>query len=288
MKKFTCLLWPFLFTACSLQKNYVVTDLTPEGSFSQNCEGPNVDKAGNLYVVNYLRDGTVGIITPEGKASIFVELPQGSTANSIRFDSRGDMLLADFTGHNILRVEMATRRVSVFCHDERFNQPNDLCISRDDVIYASDPNWKEDSGQLWRIGPDGKADLLETDMGTTNGIELSPDGRRLYLNESTQRNIWAYDVAPDGSLSDKRLFAHFDEHVLDGMKCDQHGNLYVARYGNGTIAVLSAEGKLLREVALKGKNVSNLIFGGKDKRTVFATLQDRRCVEQFRNKMQGQ
>lgn len=287
MKKAIYLLTLAVLTACSISKNYIVTDLTPENSFSSNCEGPNVDKTGNLYVVNYQRDGTIGVISPDGRASVFVELPKGSIANSIRFNSRGDMLLADFTGHNVLKVDMKTRQVSVFCHNDRFNQPNDLCISRNDVIFASDPNWKESTGQIWRISPDGKAVLLQEAMGTTNGIELSPDERTLYVNESAQRHIWAFDVKPDGSLDNKRRFASFEDHELDGMKCDRRGNLYVTRYGKGVIAVFSPKGKLLREIPVKGKKTSNLTFGGKDGRTVFVTLQDRRCVEQFRNPIPG-
>jgi sugar lactone lactonase YvrE len=264
-----------------------VSDLTPENSFSENCEGPNVDQAGNLYVVNYLRDGTVGIISPGGKASVFVELPAGSTANAIRFDSRGDMLLADFTGHNLLKINMKTKNVSIFCHDSRFNQPNDLCITKNDVVFATDPNWKAGTGQLWRIEPNGKAMLLEGNMGTTNGIELSPDERTLYVNESVQRNIWAFDVSPHGELSNKHLFARFDDFGLDGMKCDRDGNLYATRYGKGVVAVFSPAGKLLREIPVKGKKTSNLTFGGKDGKTVFVTLQDRRCVETFRNRVAG-
>ncbi len=276
-----------LFTACSTSKFYKATDLTPEGSFSSNCEGPNVDKAGNLYVVNYKQDGTVGKITPTGEASVFVKLPDGSTANSIRFDSRGDMLLADFTGHNVLKINMKTREVTTFCHDNRFNQPNDLCISSQDVIFASDPNWKDGTGQLWRIDPNGKATLLDGYLGTTNGIELSPDERTLYVNESVQLKVWAFDVAADGSVFNKRLFTKFEDFGLDGMKCDAEGNLYITRYGKGMIAVFSPEGKLLHEIPVKGKKVSNLAFGGPDGKTVFVTLQDRKCVEQFRNKVKG-
>ena len=287
MQRLLILLTFSLFTACSTSKFYKSSDLTPENSFSQNCEGPNVGKSGNLYVVNYQQDGTVGKITPTGEASVFVKLPDGSTANSIRFDSRGDMLLADFSGHNVLKINMKTREVSTFCHDDRFNQPNDLCISSRDVIYASDPNWKESTGQLWRIDPNGKATLLDGEMGTANGIELSPDERTLYVNESVQLLVWAFDVAADGSVSNKRIFTRFDDFGLDGMKCDASGNLYVARYGKGMVAVFSPEGKLLREIPLKGKKVSNLTFGGKDGKTVFVTLQDRKCVEQFRNKIKG-
>jgi len=245
-----------------------------------------MDKAGNLYVVNYQKDGTVGVVRPGGKAEIFVELPAGSTANSIQFNSKGELLLADFTGHNVLKIDPLTKKVSVFCHDDRFNQPNDLCISRADVLYASDPNWAKGTGQLWKITPDAKAVLLDGAMGTSNGIELSPDERTLYVNESVQRNIWAYDVTVEG-VANKRLFASFGDGGLDGMKCDRKGNLYVTRWGNGRVAVFSPQGKLIREIATKGKKTSNLTFGGKDGKTVFVTLQDRKCVEMFRNGVGG-
>ena len=286
MMKPTTLVCLLFLSACAPSR-FLSTDLTPENSFSENCEGPNVDQDGNLYVVNYQRDGTVGMVTPAGKASVFVELPSGSTANAIRFDSRGNMLLADFTGHNLLRVDMKTKKTEVFCHDPRFNQPNDLCITKNDVVFASDPNWKAGTGQVWRITPDGKAALASGDMGTTNGIELSPDERTLYVNESVQLNIWAFDLAPGGELSNKRLFAHFNDYGLDGMKCDKAGNLYVTRYGKGAIAVFSPKGELIREVMLKGKKTSNLAFGGKDGKRVYVTLQDRKCVEIFSNNLAG-
>jgi gluconolactonase len=71
------------------------------------------------------------------------------------------------------------------------------------------------------------------------------------------------------------------------MKCDEKGNLYVTRYGKGTIAVLSPDGKLIREIELKGKNCSNLVFGGDGKKTVFVTLQDRKGMEKFKNDIAG-
>ncbi len=74
---------------------------------------------------------------------------------------------------------------------------------------------------------------------------------------------------------------------MDGMKCDKLGNLYVTRYGKGTIAVLSPQGNLLREVQMKGKKTSNLTFGGKEGKTVFVTLQDRKCIEIFESEIAG-
>jgi gluconolactonase len=262
-------------------------DFTAENLFTSNIEGPAFDKNGNLYVVNLEKDGTIGLVKPDGKAELFLTLPEGSTANSIQFDSKGTMYLADFTGHNVLMVNMKSKKVSVYVHSDAFNQPNDICINKRDQIFASDPNWKESTGKLWRIDKGGKAVLLAEGLGTTNGIALSPDEKILYVNESVQKKIWAFNVDAKGNISNKRLFAEFPDFGFDGMKCDVKGNVYVTRYGKGAIAVLSPEGKLIREVMLKGKRCSNLVFGGPEKKHVFVTLQDRKGMESFVNDIAG-
>jgi sugar lactone lactonase YvrE len=276
--------------ACCTQKKaelFVASDHTKENLFTNNIEGPCFDEAGNLYVVNFEKDGTIGLVKPNGDVELFLTLPDGSTANSIKFDSKGNMLLADFSGHNVLKVDMSTKAVDTLAHSDKFNQPNDICINKKDQVFASDPNWKESSGQIWRIDPSGEVTLLADSMGTTNGIELSPDEKTLYVNESVQRKIWAFDVDDAGNVSNKRLFAEFPDYGFDGMKCDVQGNLYVTRYGKGTIAVLAPDGKQLREVQLNGKNCSNLVFGGEENKTVFVTLQDRQGMEKFQNDIPG-
>ncbi len=274
-----------LFASC--QPLYQATDHTAENLFTNNIEGPAFDNKGNLYVVNFGKDGTVGVVKPDGQAELFVTLPEGSTANSIKFDSKGVMYLADYTGHNVLSVDMKTKAVTPYVHDDRFNQPNDIIINRKDQIFASDPNWKANTDQLWRIDKGGEAILLAGDMGTTNGIALSPDEKILYVNESVQRKIWAFDVDDAGNISNKRLFAEFPDFGFDGMACDNKGNLYVTRYGKGVIAILSPTGDLVREVELKGKRCSNLVFGGKKGRTVYVTMQDRKGIEKFRAENPG-
>ena len=280
-KFFFSLLSVFFYLQGCSQGLYVATDFTAENLFSQNIEGPAFDKKGNLYVVNFQNDGTVGMVRPNGQAEMFITLPKGSTANSAKFDSKGNMYLADFTGHNVLRVDMKTKAVTTYVHDDRFNQPNDIIINKKDQLFASDPNWKEGTGQLWRIDSGGKLILLADQMGTTNGLALSPDERTLYVNESVQRKIWAFDVDERGNLSGKRLFAEFPDFGFDGMACDNKGNLFVTRHGKGVIAMLSPRGALLREVPLKGKSCSNLVFGGKGGKTVYVTLQDRKGIEKF-------
>jgi gluconolactonase len=284
---FIFLLCVLRVTAQDFERLFLAEDFTAENIFTTNIEGPAFDQEGKLYVVNFQKDGTIGYVKANGEAQVFVELPEGSTANSIQFDSRGDMLLADFTGHNILKVDMATKRVTVFAHSDKFNQPNDICINSRNQLFASDPNWKDGTGKIWRIERNGKIVLLDSAMGTTNGIELSPDERILYVNESVQKKIWAFDVDKAGNISKKRLFAEVEDFGFDGMKCDKEGNLYVTRYGKGTILVLSSDGKIIREIPLKGKNCSNLVFGGLNGKLIYVTLQDRKGMELFRNNIPG-
>lgn len=286
MKNLICICCLIVNGVCFAQERQSV-DHTAENLFTNNIEGPAFDRKGNLFVVNFQKDGTIGHVKPDGSVELFVTLPEGSTANSIQFDKKGNMFLADFTGHNVLKVETKTKKVTVHSHHDQFNQPNDLCINKKDQLFASDPNWKESTGKIWRIDPDGKSYLLQENMGTTNGIELSPDEKTLYVNESVQKKVWAFDVDDKGTLSNKRLFAEFTDHGFDGMKCDKKGNLYITRYGKGTVVVLSPEGKQIKEVVLLGKRCSNLVFGGKNGKTVYVTLQDRKGMERFENDIPG-
>jgi len=266
---------------------YKTSDFTPANSFTSGAEGPAVDKDGNLYAVNFSKEGTIGKITPGGEASIFIELPNGSIGNGIRFNSKGEMFIADYTNHNILKVDMRSKQLSIYAHDSAMNQPNDIAIDSKDRLYASDPSWKAGTGRIWRVDTDGRFTLLEDHMGTTNGIEVSPDEKTLYVNESVQRKVWAYDLLASGAISNKRLLIEFPDFGMDGMRCDVDGNLYITRYDKGVVAKVSPGGKLLREIPMIGKKTSNIAFGGPDGRTAYVTLQDRGNIETFRVETPG-
>lgn len=263
------------------------TDLLPEHTFTSGIEGPATDEAGNLYAVNYEKEGTIGIVHPDGTHACFVVLPEGSTGNSICFNKEGNMLVADYTGHNILKIDMKTKAISIYAHEPKMNQPNDMVLAPNGNLYASDPDWKNKKGQLWLVNSNGKISLLEGNMGTTNGIEVSPDGKMLYVNESAQLKVWAYDIQPNGTLKNKRLIHTFEGYGMDGMCCDIKGNIYLCRYDKGTVVLLNPKGKLLREIQLKGKQPSNITFGGPDNKTCYITLQDRGCFETFRSEYPG-
>jgi signal peptidase len=257
--------------------------LTPSGEYTFGIEGPSVDAAGNLYVVNHLRQGTIGrVASGATRSEPFAELPAGSIGVSIRHGRDRRMYLADYKGHNIFVFEPgATPRV--YFHSDRFNQPNDMALARDGALYASDPNWRRREGQVWRIAPGGQGAAMASarKLTTTNGIDLSPDEKTLYVAESETREIWAYRV--DGAtLAAPRLIRKFSDFSLDGIRTDIDGRLYVARILKGTIELLAPDGKTIREIALRASEPTNLAFGGPDGRTVYVTQRKGGFIETFR------
>ena len=252
---------------------------TPPNLFTSGIEGPAVDKTGIIYAVNFDHQGTIGQVTPKGESSLFIELPEGSIGNGIRFDSKGNMLIADYTKHNILKVDMSTKEVTLLAHESSMNQPNDIAIDKKDRLYASDPDFKAGKGRIWRV-ENNMFILLDSLKGATNGIEVSPDDKILYVNASPK--VWAYDLSSKGEVSNKRLLIEFSDFVMDGMRCDVNGNLYIARFGKGTVVKVSPSGEVLQEVQLAGKRPTNVAFGGEDGRTVYVTLQDKGNIESFR------
>jgi sugar lactone lactonase YvrE len=198
------------------------------------------------------------------------------------------MYVADYSGHNVLKIDPETKAVSVYAHSDKMNQPNDIAIARSGVIYASDPNWKDSTGNLWKVATDGTVSLLEANMGTTNGVEVSTDEKHLYVNESVQRKVWKYDIeTKTGNVKNKRLLIEFPEHGLDGMRCDEDGNLYIARYAAGEVTVVSPHGTVIERIKLKGQKPTNVAFGGADGKTVYVTLQERGAIETFRSERAG-
>jgi gluconolactonase len=132
----------------------------------------------------------------------------------------------------------------------RLNSPNDVVVRSDGRIYFTDPPYgiTEDQRELpfngvFSIGPSGELDLLLTDFDRPNGLAFSPDERTLYIADTAQHHVRAFDVAADGSLSGSRVFATMrDEGRPDGMKVDRDGRLYVCAT---TVQVFAADGRAL-------------------------------------------
>lgn len=272
-----------------IKRNKKSTDYIFVGDFTQGLEGPAVSADGDLFFVNPQKNGTIGRVKPSIKElEIYIDsLPSGSVANGIRFGKNDIMYLADYVNHTLLAVSKGSNIISVYASDSMLNQPNDIAITSKGILFASDPNWKDGTGNIWKVDTEGKFIQIESNMGTTNGIEVAPGDSILYVNESVQRKIWAYSLSAQGEISQKRLLIEFKDFGLDGMRCDEQGNLYIARYGKGVIAVVSPKGELLYEIELTATKPTNLAFGGEDGRSVFVTCQDRGYIETFRAEYPG-
>jgi sugar lactone lactonase YvrE len=269
------------------EKPFVARALTKPGEFTLGIEGPNCDAAGNIFAVNFAKEQTIGKVTPLGKAEVFLTLPGKSTGNGIVFTPEGIMYVADYVEHKIWRIDPKTKEFEVFAHEPKMSQPNDLAIAPDGTLYASDPDWKASTGRVWKIDILGNVTLQAEGLGTANGIEVSPDGKWLYVNESAQRNVWKFPIQKGGNLGKKQLIKQFPDFGFDGMRCDAEGNLYISRYGKGTVVIMTPEGKDLREVKLPGNKPSNVCFGGPDGMTVYVTEVENTQLVQFRVEVPG-
>lgn len=253
------------------------TDFVDDNVFTQGVEGPTMYK-GTLYAVNFAEQGTIGRVDSMGKSSLFIRLPNDSVGNGLQFDQQGNLYIADYVNHNILKVPANSQKIEVFAHNSNMNQPNDIAITQSGALFASDPNWAASTGQLWRINEDGTTTLLEKNMGTTNGVAVNKSNTKLYVNESVQRVVWQYDLDDKLNISNKRELIRFDDHGLDGMRVDNQGNLFITRYGAGQVLKVSPAGKIVKRYQLTGQHPTNLTFD-ETQTKAYVTMQKRGAIE---------
>lgn len=288
---------------------FVSKQVSRAKEYTGGIEGPAVSPAGDLYVTNLKRPGAdpdkkgaIGRLKPGASQSLlFAVLPENGIGNGIRFDRDGSMYVADYINHRIQVFKPDSNLPQEYFHAD-FNQPNDLAIARDGTLYASDPKARERIGQIWRIarGSDGlvQGAVMSSPrtMGITNGIDLSPDNTTLYVSESQFRHrgerrrasIWAYRI--DGTaLVDPRPVIEFPQGDVDGLRVDTDGRIFVARPSFGAVAIVTPDGRLVREVKTLGSDPTNLTFGGADGRDVLVTQaeQSKRFIERFRTDRPG-
>ena len=262
-------------------KRFTATD-----EYTGQIEGPAVDPNGNLYVVNFSKPGTIGRIKAGANVSEqFAMLPilppaKGqspiqSRGSGIRFDRQGRMYVAAFNTHRIFVFEPDQTTPQVY-FEAAFNQPNDIAITADGTLYASDPARSAKTGQIWRITRDangkGKGQIMTSTrlkMGITNGIDLSPDDQTLYVSESVTGQIWSYRIEGN-HLKNHDMLISFHTDV-DGLRTDADGTIFVARPDEGVIGMLKPDKTALPDIKTEGKSPNNLTFGGPDGRTVFVT-----------------
>jgi gluconolactonase len=214
-------------------------------------------------------DGVIEVRNPSNKC------------NGMTYDGAGNLYVCEHvTSSLVMETSGGTRQVLATHWDgKELNSPNDVVVRSDGSVYFTDPTYGRtpvfglerkqelDFQGVYRVSPDGKLHREAHDFDQPNGLCLSPDERVLYVNDTTRAHIRAFDVAPEGSLSHGRVFAEhigtgdYNEGVVDGMKCDDRGNIYVT--GPRGIWVISADGRHLGVIRMP-EIAGNLNWGGRD------------------------
>jgi gluconolactonase len=246
-------------------------------------EGPIFDARGNLYFVNYLRNGTIGVKTPDGTVRVLCETD--GRANGLKIDAQGYIIAADYAARRVLRIKPDGREVKVLadsCGGTPFLGLNDVCLDRAGNIYASqceNATVANPIGAVFRISPDGGEVVLVADgIAYANGLAVSPDQKRLFVAESDANSVIAFDLQPDGTGTNRQLIHQFPDATADGMMLDEFGRLWVARWTHGTVDVLSQEGELLGSLDAGGTQVTNLCWWGHQ---LYVTVAGQHSIHRF-------
>ncbi len=171
--------------------------------------------------------------------------------------------------------------------------PNDLTADGKGGAYvtASGP-WESGPivGKVYHLTADGALVPVADDLHYANGIQLSADGARLYVNESEAGRVISFAVAEDGGLGDRRLFVRLTDleepagAYPDGIKLGPDGNLYVGLYSAGRIVVVSPDGALVRKLEVPSPAAPNLAFGPNG-RTVYVMAVDDQANAPYKGKV---
>jgi len=227
-------------------------------------EGPIFDAEGNLYFVNYLRSGTIGVKTTDGTVKVLCET--GGRANGLKIDAEGYIIAADYGKKRILRIHPSGDPIEVLT-DEFEGKPyigqNDVCLDLAGNIYFSEcgtATVENPIGAVCRIAPDGTVNVVADGIAYANGLAVSPDQTTLFVAESAANRVLAYDLQPDGTGANKRVVHQFPDATVDGLMFDEYGRLWVARWTHGTVDVISQDGELLGSLDAGGTQVTNLCW----------------------------
>lgn len=240
-------------------------------------EGP-VWRTDGFIVFSDIQGNTVYKWTEAGGKEAFLS-PSGNS-NGLAEDLEGRLLLCQHGKRRVARIEddgTETELVSLY-DGKKLNSPNDLVVKSDGSIYFTDPPYGISSNQqeldfcgIYRLTPDGELILLDKTLNKPNGIALSPDETKLYVDDTEVRQVYVWDVEPDFTISNKKLLYTMNGFgSADGMTIDNTGNLYVT--GPGAIWIISSDGTLLDKIAVP-EEPANVTWGGEEFQTLFITAR---------------
>jgi sugar lactone lactonase YvrE len=234
-------------------------------------EGPTVDDQDNLFFIDSL-GSAVYKRSPDGEMETLADNRPGAGGLCLHTD--GGFVAS---GANVVHVKNGEERVLLEVEGARIN---DFGTDSSGRIYAGAVRWDAWAGQsptpgeLWRVNHDGPPEELYGDVILANGLGFSPDGSRLYHCDFSAGTVILHDVDEDGSISNWRVFAKIDRGMPDGMAIDEEGAVWVALFNGGAVARFHSDGSLDDYLEVPAQMVTNLCFGGEDRRDVYVVTAD--------------
>ena len=238
-------------------------------------EGPAWSRDGYLIFSDIPGDKLLQL-KPGIKPTTFRDNSSGAIGNT--FDAQGRLYSCESHARRVTRTDKKGK-IEVLAErwqGKRFNAPNDIVVRKDGQVYFTDPAFgnQQDSRELdfygvFHISHRGELDVVAKSKGRPNGIALSPNGRILYVTNSDQRNVRAYDLDRNGDASNERVLISNIAGIPDGIKVDETGNLYVAA---ARMEVHSPEGKPIGGFVVP-ETPSNCAFGDGDLQSLYITAR---------------
>ncbi len=241
----------------------------------QFLEGPVWSKEGGYLLFSDVPASKVLKINQDG-ITVF-RTPSGKT-NGNTIDAHGRVLSCESEGRRVVRLDKkgTWEVLADKWEGKKLNAPNDIVVRKDGHIYFTDPAFgnQADTRELdfygvYHIPPKGPMELVAKPKGRPNGIAFSPKGNILYVANTDDRNIRAYDVDKNGKTSNERVLISNIDGPPDGMRVDEKGNLWITCRG---IAVYTAEGKFLHFIEM-AEAPANCEFGEGDMETLYVTAR---------------
>ncbi len=252
-------------------------------------EGPCFDAAGDFHFVDG-RSGWIEKVNRDGAVEHFVNT--GGGPNGAAFDADNTLFICEARDRKILKNSPGGLTAFADSYEgEQFRGPNDLIFHPDGALYFTDPGGSSEEnpiGRIFRVETDGTVRLLAEGYAFPNGLAFSADAGLLYVAETSRHKILVFEVEEDGSLTGPEDFAPTPGGVGgDGMCLDVEGNLYVAHFGTGQVAVFAPDGQELDRLPAGGEKPTNVAFGGPDIAELWITEVETASVYRLRPGIEG-
>ncbi len=238
-------------------------------------EGPVWSRQGYLIFSDMVHSRIMKLASPNHPETL---RNYSQAANGNALDRQGRLYSCERDGRRVTRRDPDGRLTVVASEwqGKRLNSPNDIAIRRDGHLYFSDPASKavlepQEIGfsGVYHVNPAGQLSLVTSKMARPNGVALTPDGRTLYVADTQEKKVLAYDLDGEGNASHERVFLTDMAGSPDGLRVAENGNLYIAAKG---IAVYTAAGKLVRTIEFP-EAPANCAFGDADLKTLYVTAR---------------